>query len=95
MKELIKIDNKIALFEWKEIRKTFYKNEWWFVVVDVVEVLTLSKNPSWYIKDMRRRDDELSKGWGQIATPLSIQTAWGKQKLNCANTKWSCFFLFC
>ncbi|MCA9408487.1 MAG: phage antirepressor protein, partial [Candidatus Omnitrophica bacterium] len=28
-----------------------------------------------------------SKGWGQIATPLPIQTAGGKQKLNCANTE--------
>ncbi len=36
---------------------------------------------------MRRRDPELSKGWGQIATPLPIQTKGGKQKLNCANTE--------
>jgi hypothetical protein len=36
---------------------------------------------------MRRRDPELSKGWGQIATPLSIPTAGGPQKLNCANTE--------
>jgi len=34
---------------------------------------------------MRRRDEELSKGWGQIATPLFIDTKGGKQKLNCAN----------
>ena len=36
---------------------------------------------------MRRRDAELSKGWGQIATPLSIETPGGTQKLNCANTE--------
>jgi len=36
---------------------------------------------------MRRRDAELSAGWGQIATPLSIPTAGGPQKLNCANTE--------
>jgi hypothetical protein len=34
---------------------------------------------------MRRRDSELSKGWGQISTPLSIETKGGVQKLNCAN----------
>jgi len=34
-----------------------------------------------YIKDMRRRDPELSKGWGQIATPLSIETRGGIQKI--------------
>jgi DNA-damage-inducible protein D len=36
---------------------------------------------------MRRRDEVLSKGWGKIATPFSIKTAGGKQKLNCANTE--------
>jgi len=36
---------------------------------------------------MRRRDKELSKGWGQIATPLLIETSGGNQKVNCANTE--------
>ena len=34
---------------------------------------------------MRKRDEELSKGWGQFVTPLSVDTIGGKQKLNCAN----------
>ena len=71
----------------KKIRKTIHNNEWWFVIEDVVEVLTDSIQPAGYIKDMRRRDTELSKGWGQIATPLSVQTAGGIQKINCANTE--------
>lgn len=78
---------KVALFKGKEIRKTIYNNEWWFVIVDVVSILTDSVQPDGYIKDMRRRDPELSKGWGQIATPLPIQTPGGKQELNCANTE--------
>ncbi len=77
----------IALFKGKEIRKTIHNDEWWFVIVDVISVLTDSVQPSGYIKDMRRRDLELEKGWGQIATPLSIETTGGKQKLNCANTE--------
>jgi hypothetical protein len=36
---------------------------------------------------MRKRDEELSKGWGQFVTPLSIQTEGGLQQLNCANTE--------
>jgi hypothetical protein len=52
-----------------------HNNEWCFVIVDVVEVLTDSKDPSGYIKDMRRRDGEISKGWGQIATPLAVETS--------------------
>ena len=68
---------KIAVFRKKEIRKTIHNNQWWFVIRDVVSVLTDSAQPEGYIKDMRRRDPELAKGWGQIATPLSVQTAGG------------------
>ena len=78
---------RIALFQRKEVRRTIHNNEWWFVVADVVAALTDSVDPQGYIKDMRRRDPELAKGWGQIATPLSIATASGPQDLNCANTE--------
>jgi hypothetical protein len=78
---------KIAIFQKKEIRKTIYNNEWWFVVEDVVSALTDSVNPKDYINKMRRRDPELSKGYGQIVHPLKVDTAGGKQKINCANTE--------
>lgn len=79
--------DKLVVFKGKEIRRVLHNDEWWFSVADVVEALTDSVNPAGYIKDMRRRDKELSKGWGQIATPLSIETLGGKQKINCANTE--------
>ncbi|KKP90944.1 MAG: Prophage antirepressor [Parcubacteria group bacterium GW2011_GWA2_36_10] len=78
---------QIALFHKQEIRKTIHNNEWWFVIVDVIAVLTGSIQPDGYLKDMRRRDVELNKGWGQIATPLVIATTGGQQKLNCANAE--------
>ena len=81
------MDKGIAVVKGKAIRRTLHKNEWWFAITDVVSALTDSVDPSGYIKDMRRRDEELSKGWGQIATPLSIQTEGGPQKINCANTE--------
>ena len=84
-KKLIMQPAKIALFRGREIRKTLYKNEWWFVIVDVDAVLTDSVQPDGYIKDMRRRDEELSKGWRQIATPLPVPTDGGIQQINCAN----------
>ena len=76
----------IKLFEDRNIRVVWDDEQevWYFCVVDVVEVLTESKDPSDYIKKMRRRDPMLAKGWGQIVTPLSLQTAGGKQKVNCA-----------
>ncbi len=33
----------------------------------------------------RKRDELLSQGWGQIVTPLLVDTKGGKQKLNCNN----------
>src|SRR4030042_21691 len=78
---------KIAVFRGKQIRKTLYKNEWWFSISDVVEALTDTPNSSDYIKKMRKRDAELGKGWGQIVTPLVIETEGGPQKVNCANTE--------
>jgi methylphosphotriester-DNA--protein-cysteine methyltransferase len=80
-------ETRIALFQCKEIRRTIHNNEWWFVINDVIAALTDSMDPQGYLKDMRRRDPELTKGWGQIATPLSIATAGGPQNLNCANAE--------
>lgn len=78
---------KIALFQGKRIRKTIYKNEWWFVVVDVIEVLTDTPNPKDYLNKMRRRDEQLDKGYGQIVHPLFIETVGGRQQVSCANTE--------
>jgi len=77
----------IAIFEERTIRRAWHNEEWWFSVVDVVAVLTDSVNPSDYIKKMRLRDSELSQGWGQIVTPLRIETEGGVQRVNCANTE--------
>ncbi len=40
--------SKIAVFKGKKIRKTLFNNEWWFSVIDVVEVLTDSSQPGKY-----------------------------------------------
>ncbi|MDP3800235.1 MAG: BRO family protein [bacterium] len=74
-----------TIFEEKEVRRAWHNEQWYFAIIDVVSVLTNSVQPEGYIKDMRRRDLELSKGWGQIATPLSVETRRGIQKLNCAS----------
>jgi len=87
MKNTQIISNKISIFKGKKIRKTLHENEWFFVIVDVVKALTDSVDPSGYVKDLRRRDEEIAKAWGQIATPLSIETEGGIQQVNCANTE--------
>ena len=76
--------NAIKLFEEKRVRTIWddQQEKWYFSVVDVVSVLTDSVNSTDYLKKMRKRDPQLAEGWGQIVTPLSIQTAGGKQKVN-------------
>ncbi|MBU8901942.1 MAG: Bro-N domain-containing protein [Victivallales bacterium] len=80
-------EKALVVFQGKKIRRTWFNDEWWFVAVDIVEALTNSKDPSGYLKDMRRRDEGFREGWGQIATPLSMNTQGGMQKLNCVSTK--------
>ncbi len=82
-------NTQIKLFEEKKVRSVWNEEEqqWYFVVVDVIEILTDSKNPTDYIKKMRKRDPVLSEGWGQLVTPLGVQTAGGTQRINCANVK--------
>jgi hypothetical protein len=84
---IIMESTKIVIFKGKNIRKTIFKNEWWFVVEDVVSALTNTVNPKDYINKMRRRDSELSKGYGQIVHTLPIDTEGGTQRMNCANTE--------
>ena len=78
---------KIAVFKGQGIRRAIHNNEWWFVVEDVVVALTDSVNPKDYINKMRRRDQELAKGYGQIVHTLPIATEGGTQRMNCANTE--------
>ena len=85
-------ERRIALFQRKEIRRVIHGNEWWFVITDIVAVLTDSANPQGYFKDMRKRDLQLAealKGGGQIAPPLGLEfeTAGGRQLLQCWNTE--------
>ncbi len=79
---------KIAIFKGKQIRKTIYKNEWWFSVADVVEVLTDSTDIRQYIKRIRQRDSEINSYWGTICTPLEMIAKDGKKrKITSANTE--------
>lgn len=75
----------VALFEGKEVRRVWHNDQWYFVVNDVVEALVQTTNVSDYLKKMRQRDPEISKGWGQFVTPLSVKTIGGKQRINCSH----------
>ena len=77
----------LIVFQGKQIRRTWHNDEWYFSVVDVVEVLTDSPTPRQYwgkVKDREFKKLELSPIWVQ----LKLTAADGKKyKTNCANTE--------
>jgi len=78
---------KLAVFQGKQIRKIIHEGEWWFAVVDVVEVLTESPTPRQYWGKVKKReftDLQLSPVWVQ----LKLMAADGKKyATDCANQR--------
>lgn len=54
------METKIAVFKGKQVRKIIHNNEWWFAVVDIIEVLTDSVKPRDYWYRMKKREKESS-----------------------------------
>jgi DNA-damage-inducible protein D len=81
------IDTKLAIFKGTTIRRTIHQNEWWFVVEDIVEILTDSTNPKQYLQRMKLRDMPFREGYVQFVHTLAVPTEGGVQKVSCANTE--------
>lgn len=81
--------DSIKLFEDKKIRSAWNEEaeEWYFSVVDVIEILTDSANPTDYLKKLRKRDDLLGDYIGTNCPQVAMDTETGKQrKTLAANT---------
>ena len=44
-KDQIQPQNKLVMFEDKKIRRIFHDGEWFFSIIDILEVLTATPNP--------------------------------------------------
>jgi len=79
----------IALFKGKQVRKTIHENEWWFSVVDVVEVLTDSAQPSVYWSVMKTRVNvEVGAQSFTNCKRLKLESSDGKKyETDCANAE--------
>lgn len=73
---------EIKLFEERQVRSAWDDKEeqWYFSVVDVVEVLTDSCNPTDYLKKMRKREPELGIYIGTNCPQVEMLTATGKKR---------------
>lgn len=83
------MNDKLALFEEKEIRKVWKDNKWYFSVIDVIYALTDSSNPRRYWSDLKIKlknegyDIELY----EIIVQLKIASSDGKKYLtDCSDT---------
>ena len=61
------------------------QEEWYFSVVDVVEVLTDSTNPTDYLKKLRKRDNLLGDYIGTNCPQVAMPTETGKQRKTSEN----------
>ena len=81
--------SKIIVFQEKQIRRLWHNEEWWFAVVDIIEVLTESKNPAVYWRVLKKRlKDEGSEQTVTFCNGLKLPAPDGKMRLtDCANTE--------
>jgi DNA-damage-inducible protein D len=76
--------DKIVLFQEKGVRRIWENNEWYFSVIDVVEVLTDSPNPRKYWSVLKVREPQLATKCSQLKMPATD----GKNRLtDAANTE--------
>ena len=82
-------ENKLAIFEGKRIRKTIHNNEWWFSIIDVIEVLVGSDRPRKYWNDLKKK--LISEGYFEVSEKigqLKMIAPDGKMRLtDCASTE--------
>ncbi|MFH1089702.1 MAG: Bro-N domain-containing protein [Candidatus Uhrbacteria bacterium] len=82
-------NTQIALFKKKQIRKILFQNEWWFSVIDVIEALTDSSQPSKYWTAMKARVNKDEKfQLSTICRQLKLESSDGKKyETDCADTE--------
>lgn len=76
------MDNEIKLFEGKQIRSAWdnEKEEWCFSIIDIVGVLTDSKDPGAYWRKLKQRLQEEGNEVVTICHTLKMQAADGKMR---------------
>lgn len=80
--------NKLVVFQDKKIRRIWHDGEWYFSVVDVVQVLTDSSNPRNYWSMLKKREEEAGIELSTNCVQLKLPSSDGKSYLtDCANTK--------
>jgi DNA-damage-inducible protein D len=87
-KSKMNIEKSLVVFEEKNIRKIWHNEEWWFSVVDIVEVLTESTNPRNYWNMLKSRELENGVELYTNCVQLKLPASDGKSyATDCTNTE--------
>ncbi len=80
--------NKLVIFQDKKIRRILYNGEWYFSVIDILQVLTDSDNPRNYWSMLKKREAEVGIELSTNCVQLKLEALDGKlRETDCANTK--------
>lgn len=81
--------SRLAIFEGQHIRKTLHEGEWWFSIIDIIEVLVGGDRPRKYWNDLKKK--LIAEGYIEVSEKigqLKMLAPDGKQRLtDCANTE--------
>ncbi|MFA5746075.1 MAG: Bro-N domain-containing protein [archaeon] len=81
----MEVNNSVAIFESKKIRRLWQEEDWWFSVVDVVEALTDSPFPKTYWRKLKDKEFNEIQPY-PIWVPLKLVAEDGKlRETDCAN----------
>jgi DNA-damage-inducible protein D len=81
-------EKALVVFQGKKIRRTWFNGEWWFSVVDIVDVLTESSRPRKYWSDLKNKLAEEGFELSEKIGRLKLSSPDGKKyNTDCANTK--------
>ena len=83
-----KKDKALVVFQDKKIRRLWHENQWFFSVVDIVEVFTDSTIPKRYWADLKNKLKEESFEPYDKIVQLKLVAEDGKYyEIDCANTQ--------
>jgi len=81
-------DKALVVFQDKKIRRTWYNDEWFFAIVDIIAVLTESSNPQIYWRVLKKRLKDEGNETVTNCNALKMLSIDGKMRLtDVGNTK--------
>ena len=89
-KNLVPQETKLVVFQGSKIRRIYHNEEWYFSIIDVIELLTESSNPRRYWSDLKIQLSD-KEGFTQVyekIVQLKIRATDGKMReTDVANTE--------